>query len=395
MQGRTPVRALEAADRALLVDAREGEPLLELHGVGCPDPRQVAPGLVVTAHQDVLAVVDVFARFTIEEGGGAAPELASGLEHEHPRAALGQCARGGQAGAACPDDDHVWRRHLATRSPPDAGEEAMVRIHVADGESSLVEPGNAHAPREHVVLARGDAGQQVAIDRAHDAGRHQPARVLRRQRGVGASELLARAERLSFEQGRNRRREPPRPQVVFGHAVGRQFVERQVQAAAGQIGRHVAQDVGQLEGQAQFLGVAAGARILVAEDLDADEADRGGDLVAVGPQVAERGETRRLEVHRAAVDELLERQPLHGKAADHPLQRLALRRARPPAVEAGGHFLAPALQSGRALRQRPLLVLVHLIVHGPAEVPHGRDGLAAIGGQGQERVGEVGVATPR
>ena len=210
-------------------------------------------------------------------------------------------------------------------------------------------PGNADASRKNVVLPRGDPGQQVAIDRAHDAGGHQPPRILRRQRGVGASELLACAECLSFEQGRDRRCEVPGLQIVFGHAVGRQFVERQVEAAARQIGRHVAQDVGQLEGQAQFLGVAAGARILVAEDLDADEADRGGDLVAVGPKIAEGGETHRLEIHRTTVDELLEGQPLDRKATNHSLQRLALRRARTPAIEAGGHFLTPALQSGRPL----------------------------------------------
>ncbi len=130
MQGRAPVRTLQTGDGALCVDAREREPLLELHGVGGADAGQIAPGLVVAPHQHMLAVVHVLARLAIEEGRGAPAQLSAGFEHEHPRAPVGQRAGRRQAGAARSDDDHVRRGHFATRSPADAGEEAIVRIHV-------------------------------------------------------------------------------------------------------------------------------------------------------------------------------------------------------------------------------------------------------------------------
>src|SRR5690606_31856113 len=65
-------------------------------------------------------------------------------------------------------------------------------------------------------------------------------------------------------------------------------------------------DVGVLEGEAEVLGVAAGGRALVAEDGDAQEADAGGDPVAVQAQRGHVVVGAALEVHGDAGDDLVE-----------------------------------------------------------------------------------------
>ena len=142
-------------DRPARVDAGERQPRLELHGIGRPDARQVLPRLVVAAHQHVLAVVHVLARLPVEEGRGAAAELASRLEHEHPRTPLGQRTGSGQAGAARADDDDVGRSHLATRSPAENGDDDHRAHPGADRQSRLVDAAaRAPAPRRRRSRAR-------------------------------------------------------------------------------------------------------------------------------------------------------------------------------------------------------------------------------------------------
>ena len=60
-----------------------------------------------------------------------------------------------------------------------------------------------------------------------------------------------------------------------------------VDAAALCIFANVAEDVGELEGYAGFFGEFFGARVLVAEDADADEANYGGHEVAVAIEIFE------------------------------------------------------------------------------------------------------------
>ena len=99
-----------------LVDHGQCQPGLPSHSIACADPREQLQCVVVTAHQDVLAVVDTLAGSGIGEGGGAAAKSGSCFKQQHLRAGLCQrrgCAESGHA--AADDDDvrgHVRRNNL-------------------------------------------------------------------------------------------------------------------------------------------------------------------------------------------------------------------------------------------------------------------------------------------
>ena len=67
-------------------------------------------------------------------------------------------------------------------------------------------------------------------------------------------------------------------QVFDADAVAVELVEGEIDAAALGVFAHVAQDVGELEGEAGFFGELFGAGVGVAEDADADQTDDGGDV---------------------------------------------------------------------------------------------------------------------
>ena len=87
----------------------------------------------------------------------------------------------------------------------------------------------------------------------------------------------------------------------------RQVLERQIHAAAREIVFDVAENVRQLQRDAEVERVFARRGASTAEDLDADEADRRRDPPAVLEQIVERLVSRRVEIHRDAVDDVLER----------------------------------------------------------------------------------------
>ena len=66
----------------------------------------------------------------------------------------------------------------------------------------------------------------------------------------------------------------------------------------------VAQDVGELQGDAHVNGVLPRDGVSIAEYLDANKSDDGRDLVAVGPQLGEVGEAGFSQVGLDAVDHL-------------------------------------------------------------------------------------------
>src|SRR5262249_57104151 len=89
-----------------------------------------------------------------------------------------------------------------------------------------------------------------------------------------------------------------------------------------------AQDVGQLERDAEFEGVVVGAGMTAAEDANTDEANRRRDTAAVLDEVVERRVTRLLKIHRHAVDHVLERLTRQIEGSNRRLQRAPLRRPR-------------------------------------------------------------------
>src|SRR5262249_58441879 len=85
---------------------------------------------------------------------------------------------------------------------------------------------------------------------------------------------------------------PNPPQIFLGH----------VDATAAGIRLHVAHDIGQLEGDPEIDGVLAGPGVGIAEDLDAAEADRRGDAIAVRVELLEGLVGRAVEIHLDARD---------------------------------------------------------------------------------------------
>ena len=77
-------------------------------------------------------------------------------------------------------------------------------------------------------------------------------------------------------------------EVVDRAAERAQIFEWQVDAAAGEVVLDVAENVRELQRDAEIQGVGAGAFVAAAEDPDADQADRRRDAPAVLDQIVER-----------------------------------------------------------------------------------------------------------
>ena len=149
-------------------------------------------------------------------------------------------------------------------------------------------------------------------------------------------------------------------------------------------------------------GVGLDALIAVAEDLDADEADRRRDAPAVLDQRLERLVARRAErsistpsisSSNRARGRLNSR--TNGCSADALRTSSAFRCRRRRALRASRHLRGR--RGARLVAQPPAHSLLrhHLvdrIVHGAAEIPHGDDRAALARRQDEKRVVEAGVA---
>ncbi len=160
---------------------------------------------------------------------------------------------------------------------------------------------------EHIVTGPLDRAQQVVIDRAHDACRHEPPLVVARQRRSGFAIELPRPVDLERQQLAD----------VFGHDAGPEIglgASETLKILAwectsrprSQIGRHVADDIGQLQRDAEIDRVVARLQIAIAENLDADQPDGRRHAQAVLPQLLERVVAVALQIHGDAVDQIFE-----------------------------------------------------------------------------------------
>jgi hypothetical protein len=82
---------------------------------------------------------------------------------------------------------------------------------------------------------------------------------------------------------------------------------REVHAVAPRILAHVADDVGELEGDGRALRVLERARVAIAEDRRGELAHDAGHAVAIELQRVEVGIAMVGEVHLHAVDDLVQR----------------------------------------------------------------------------------------
>jgi hypothetical protein len=166
-------------------------------------------------------------------------------------------------------------------------------------------------------------------------------------------------------------------QIVLGDAKSDHVLGGQVHPSLGEIGRDVANDVGELQRHPEVHGVGARAGVAVAEDLDADQANRRGDAAAVLRQRMKGRITRLGKVHLHAIDQILEGLPRQAEFTDVRLQGLSLLRRRLTPAVAGVHLIAPhrqCLGGGSALsaiegRNPPCVNHIHRIVDSAAEIP--------------------------
>ncbi len=175
-------------------------------------------------------------------------------------------------------------------------------------------------------------------------------------------------------------------EFVFGVAEAVEFVEGEVDAVAGQVFLNVAEDVGELHGEAEVYRVVFGFGVAVAEYLEADEANDGGDAIAVEAEIVEGLVAVVFEVHFDAADDVLEvglGDVVGLGGVGQGREDGALRLALVGLVEAGGE-----------VKEGGLLGLgggdfVDGVVAVAAEGIGGVDGAALGGGEGEESVEEV------
>src|SRR5262249_56064005 len=129
---------------------------------------------------------------------------------------------------------------------------------------------------------------------------------------------------------------------------------RQVHAPASEIPRHVAQDVRELERDAEIDGVLPRSGVGAAEDPHAHEADGGSDPDAVFVQLLERTVAPPVQIHFDALDQRIERGPRQPERPDDWLQRAPLRRRRRSAIETPRDLLPPAPHLRPPPLRRPL-----------------------------------------
>ena len=101
---------------------------------------------------------------------------------------------------------------------------------------------------------------------------------------------------------------PGGDQLLESDAESVEVLAGEVDPAGSGVFGDVAEDVRQLQGHAAALGQPLGEPALGAEspDMQAAEADGGGDPVAIAVEVGERREWRGLQVHPAAVDHFVQ-----------------------------------------------------------------------------------------
>src|SRR5215468_11610134 len=159
---------------------------------------------------------------------------------------------------------------------------------------------------EYAISVALDLFEKRPIDRRHDDSRPLRCAVLGRKRvecpripGACARDLLLhqrgqRLGRFAFEYRGCR------------DAVRGELLLWEVDPAASRVFADVADDVGQLEGDAEVACVLTCGRVHVAEYLGRHQPDDAGDAMAVALELGEVEIAAALEVHRHAVDHRLE-----------------------------------------------------------------------------------------
>ena len=171
--------------------------------------------------------------------------------------------------------------------------------------SPFSQPRSDSRPRSTTSGSAAIRSQQPAVLAGHREHARGAAAVEQRHEREPAVEPLERALRLERDHQLDRAFDPPVGDLA---AEALEVLARQVDAAGRDVLGEVAQDVAELEREAEVVGERrAGRAVGAVEDAEREPADRARDAAAV---VLELGEGRVLgaaHVHLGAVDELAER----------------------------------------------------------------------------------------
>ena len=175
--------------------------------------------------------------------------------------------------------------------------------------------------------------------------------------------------------------------LPFAHPESLQILHRKINPSQLGILGDVAEDVGELEGDAQLLGIAFHDRAGCAEDPGAEQADHRGDPVAVGAEFLKgrvAGALRLPHIHEHATHDLREQVAVEMPPGNHF------------AEFPGECFFLPRLQCQEpCLQQIPFLIggssrRIGDVIDRAAPLAEEQGIFPASGGQEQERGKEVG-----
>ena len=274
-----------------------------------------------------------------------------------------------------------------------SGRRAPARAHpAAERDRELPVGGQRDARAEHLKPPGLERLEQCPVRASHDLGGEEAGRVGGGQRGPGLFVILACARRLCRHQLDESGRIAPRGEILRADVEAAQILLGQVDAPRTRVDLDVAQDIRELQRDAEVHRVIAGAGIAVAEDLDAREPDGGRHAVAVRVQLLERLVAGLVQVHLDARDDLFEHGARDRKGADRRLESLASG-VRGRATVDACDLLTPALE----LAPLPVALLPEVdgVVHDAAERVHRVERLALPAWQAEEGVEEVRAALPR
>ena len=236
VQRRRNRRAGQPRRASAPVDDVDREPRLQVDMRFGANPAQESKRLAIRAGQHVLAVVHALTGRGIDEGRRATAKRRARLEHENANALLGQSRGRTQPGKAAADDDDFVKSIRSKTSP------SVRCLHsdfcILHSEQRLdpqsqrddraLRPRHADAFAEHIVTVALDASQDLEVDAAHDLGRHEAARVLRRQLFRSATIVAARPLALELQQLHDRRGQAAGSKVVLGDTESSQILGGQI-----------------------------------------------------------------------------------------------------------------------------------------------------------------------
>src|SRR6516165_5948682 len=157
----------------------------------------------------------------------------------------------------------------------------LVRPRGLPGEPGFRERRERDALVEDAIAVALDLVEQAPVDRCHDEPWTLRAPIAPRQLSQRLCVPDAGARHLVRHQRSESGRDAALEHVSGRHAEALELVLRKIDAAAARIFANVADDVGELKGDAEVARIVAGCWIAVAEDFRREEADHARDVVAI------------------------------------------------------------------------------------------------------------------